>query len=350
MFTKADYDRVMPTVTDRLLLVPPPLRKVLGEIRAKAAGLITKDEEKKARIATMRSRVEFLGKTSKQFCAAFLQFLQKQNEELRTVALAANGSYIEAIPPERKSYSTYDPWSDGFNSQGNYGGSDYDLPKEPRDGAAAGVASHVDTTINGYIMEFTANITRKGRIAQIETFLDNFSVEPFILHEMLSRHNPARSVYYNISDRQMDYLIQREQKKEKLTQNPQKAPDADSAREYFVQQMMNDEIFCNATFKKYAAALKKASIDEKKSVELSARYLWSRVMTDEQLSVEVKKYEEHMTQIAEAKEQEVENETGPEEPSLEGLTGKNLRDAIMAGIRFHNERIAWLTSQLADAE
>lgn len=48
----------------------------------------------------------------------------------------------------------------------------------PTKGAAYAAIQHIRQNVAGYIDEFTANIARKGRLEQVETFLAQFAVKP----------------------------------------------------------------------------------------------------------------------------------------------------------------------------
>lgn len=339
MASVQEIDALLPSTEDILALVPGPIQKELRALEGKREDLITKEEILNARIAAIREKITTFALTSKIFCKQFLGFLQQQNEELRTIALAANGSYTEAIPKEKKTYATLfrqnNAWSPNYNWENNAVAA-FVLPS-PAVGAATQVADHIRESVVGYIHEFAAKIVHKGRLAQVEAFLNKIPVPTLTAWEIARRNTPGRSTCFGGPDNfHMNWL---------LTENPK----FQTRMEFFVHMFRTNELYRNRALGGVKKEFKNAPDAANKDPEAAAKYIWTTLYKDQQRDEVGREFDEWRKASPDREPPTTQKDTDSGEPSLEGLSGEALRGAISAGIKFHTDRIAWLSTQFARA-
>ncbi|MDE2103641.1 MAG: hypothetical protein KGL39_40760 [Patescibacteria group bacterium] len=326
----------LPTLKDWLCLVPGKLRDELATMASKAGrNLLTEDERKEAQINELKWRIQLLVRYNAEFCRQFLPFLQKQNEELRTIALAGSGSFVDAIPRERHQYNNYDPWANDFNPQCERGGSKFVISSTPTRGTAATAAVYISDTLVGYVNEFAANIVKKGRFQQVYAFVKRFKLSTTVEKNLEMRTSDLFTPYVQ----GVDNLINMERDcrfisaEKKIT----------TRLEYFVHRFQTDDEYRTQvladTRGKKGKEIPREVMDDNHALAL---FIFTSRMTDEDksnIADEFKKWS-HERETVDTREGEF------REVQFEHLAGSERREAIRTAIQAHMERITCLTAQL----
>lgn len=168
---------------DRLGIFPLMVRQIIPQLEEQMK--ITTEHMDQFRQNCIEIRCKELSTTNKEFCEQFLPFLHKQNDDLRTKAMATYGNYVEAIPDTKKYVEAsvrINPNYAGFASNEDRG---FQPPYGEKniDRFNAFVSMWED-----YAIVFCMNIIGKGRINQVEEFVyKTFPISPEELTQMPRR-------------------------------------------------------------------------------------------------------------------------------------------------------------------